>query len=167
MLLTNYSWRTAASWLKESLSEHSNPRTSSEDIELEDLSESKEAAQGDPTPELLNEVFDFSDPEPLQLDEMEEAVQRHNGLEQLNEGFMVRDPEQLNEISGFREAAQTNPELEQLNEGLPEREALRIVYRKYTSRLDRELQQLRWSSELMTFSGLSYFHWISWNHRLD
>ena len=48
MLLTNYSWRTAASWLKESLSEHSNPRTPSEDIELEDLSESKEAAQGNP-----------------------------------------------------------------------------------------------------------------------
>ena len=91
---------------------------------------------------------------------MEEAVQRHNGLEQLNEGFMVRDPEQLNEISGFREAAQTNPELEQLNKGLPEREAFRIVYRKYTSRLDRELQQLRRSSELMTFFGLSYFHWI-------
>ena len=56
-------------------------------MELEDLSESKKAAQGDPTPELLNEVFEFRNPESVQLDEMdeaEEAVQRHPGLEHLN-----------------------------------------------------------------------------------
>ena len=103
-------------------------------MELEDLSESKKAAQGNPSPELLNEVFEFRNTESVQLDEMdeaEEAVQRHPGLEHLNESFMFRDPEQLNEISGFWEAAQTNPELEQLNKGLPEREALRIEYQKY------------------------------------
>ena len=52
-------------WLKDDISssESCNPRTPSPDIELEDLSESEEAAQSDPTPELLNEVFEFRDPE--------------------------------------------------------------------------------------------------------
>ena len=94
--------------------ESCNPRTHSLDIELEDLSESEGAAQGDPTPELLNEVFEFRDPELVQLDEMEdaeEAFQGHPGRAHLNESFKFRDPEQLNERSGFREAAQTDTEL--------------------------------------------------------
>jgi len=33
------------------------------------------AAQRDPTPELLNEVFKFRDPKPEQLNEDEEAAQ--------------------------------------------------------------------------------------------
>ena len=56
-------------WLKDDLSSSgsSKPRTPSPDIELA-------AAQRDPTPELLNEVFKFRDPKPEQLNEAEEAA---------------------------------------------------------------------------------------------
>ena len=59
-------------WLKDDLSSSvsSNPRTSSPDIELEDISEFEEAAQRDPDPGQLNEIFEFRDPEPEQLNEM-------------------------------------------------------------------------------------------------
>ena len=61
--------------------ETSNPRTPSPDKELEDLSESKEATPENPTPELLDGVFKFRDPEPLQLDESGKAVQEHMSQE--------------------------------------------------------------------------------------
>ena len=50
-------------WLKDDIasSESCNPRTHSLDIELEDLSESEGAAQGDPTPELLIKAYKFRD----------------------------------------------------------------------------------------------------------
>ena len=79
-----------------SSSETSNPRTPSPDIELEDLSESEEAALENPTPELLNEVFRFRDPKPVHLDDIdkaEEAAQGHPGRELLNESFTFREPE--------------------------------------------------------------------------
>ena len=57
-------------WLKDDISssETSNNKTPSPDIELWDLSESEEAAPEDLTPELLNEVFRFRDPEQVHLD---------------------------------------------------------------------------------------------------
>ena len=90
-------------------SETSNPRTPSLDIELGDLSESEEAASENHTPELLDEVFRFRDPEPVRLDEMDkagEAVQEHLGQEHLGQehltrSFKFRDPEQLNNGSIF------------------------------------------------------------------
>ena len=64
-------------WLKDDISSSgsSKPRTPSPEIELEDLLEFNAAAQRDPTPELLNEVFNFRDPKPEQLNEAEEAAQ--------------------------------------------------------------------------------------------
>ena len=62
--------------------ESSNHRTPRPDIELEDLTESEESPQGNPSPELLNKAFKFRDPELIHLDEMDkadEAVQRHPG----------------------------------------------------------------------------------------
>ena len=56
-------------WLKDDISssETSNPRTTGPDIELEDFSESEEAALEDIVPELHNGLFRFRDPEPVQL----------------------------------------------------------------------------------------------------
>ena len=98
-------------WLKDDITS-SGSSTPSPDIELEDLLEFEAAAQRDSTPELLNEVFEFRDPEPEQLNEAEDAAQIRPDLEHLNEIFKFRDPEpgQLNEMSEFGEAAQMDPE---------------------------------------------------------
>jgi len=64
------------------------------------------------------------------MGEAEEAVEGHPGREQLNESFKFRDLEQLNEEFGSHGAAQTDTEMEQLI-GAPERDDLKIVYRKY------------------------------------
>ena len=113
-------------WLKDDLSssETSNPRTPSPDIELEDLSESEEAAPGDIVPELHNGLFRFIDPEPVQLDESDEAAvttQRHPGQELQNENFRFRELEQLTEERRVQESAQLNMRPDSEVEGSPER----------------------------------------------
>ena len=54
-------------WLKEdvSSSETSNPRTSNPHLKLGDSSESEEAAPGNLSPELHDEVYRIRDPEPI------------------------------------------------------------------------------------------------------
>ena len=89
-------------WLKDDISssETSNPRTTSPDIELEDFSESEEAALEDIVPELHNGLFRFRDPEPVQLngsDEDAATTQGHPGQAIQKENFMFREPEQLTE----------------------------------------------------------------------
>ena len=123
-------------WLKDdkSSSKTSNPRTPRPDLELGDFSVSEEAAPEDLVPELLNGVFRFRDPEPVNLDEIDEAAETalgHPGRELLNESFTFREPDQLTYECRVQEAAQLNTKPEQRIEGSPERENLRIAYRKY------------------------------------
>ena len=117
---------------------------------------SKEAAPENHTPELLDEMFKFKDPEPVQLDETDEAgeaVQEHLGQEHLNGSFKFRDPEQLNNVSGFQEAALTDTEPKQLVEGSKEREDLRIAYREYI----RTRQRIATIEEQLRAHDLLYF----------
>ena len=71
-----------------------------------------------------------------EIDEAKEAVQGHPGREQLNESFRFSDPEQLNDEFGFQGAAQTDTELEQFIDQFPEIEELKIAYRKYINTED-------------------------------
>ena len=115
-----------------SSSEASTPRTPSQDVALEDLSDPEEAAPNNPNLELLNEESESRYPELVseELQGMNEAVQKPHNLEhlQVTPQYWESYEEQLNENPGPREASFPNPGQDG---DLHEREGLRIAYRKY------------------------------------
>ena len=84
-----------------SSSEASTPRTPSQDVALEDLSDPEEAAPNNPNLELLNEESESRYPELVseELQGMNEAVQKPHNLEhlQVTPQYWESYEEQLNE----------------------------------------------------------------------
>ena len=112
----------------------------------------------------INGVFRFWDPEPLHPDEIDEAAataQGHPGRELLNESFMFREPEQLTEECRVQEAAQLNTRPKQEVEGSPERENLRIAYRKYIQTRQRTatIKEQLWIDNLLWFTAIPASFW--------
>ena len=146
-------------WLKDDLSssETSNLRTPSPDIELEDLSESEEAAPGNIIPELHKGVFRFRDPEPVCTDEMDEAAvtaQEHPDQELQNEIFRCRELEQLTEERTVQEASKLDTIPGSEVERSQERENLHM-YIQTRQRIEEQLQ----IDDLLWFTAVSASFW--------